>query len=507
MKYFSKRQRKLLWKALCISIVITLIVYIFVINYIVQLEEEINLCEFDKHKSNDRIKYIFNLAYWRILIYNEQIFSKENQTLWCNIPDELQLISKTICQIYNIHDCTRLPCRMIYSSPNTLKDVNCTYDGRIFKVNNDSSIQNQPDLTCKMDYSLDLFIKKSSDYSYPSMIVDAFIPLLTYEYKNILNNKYRSCDSMWGVTFNFESISNYPWAADRKKLKLFDVTFGYDRSLYDFIPHPWLYDYIEQINSTSRRLSMQQVMSNKVPINSTTYSDIYWTNKEMNSNGQNKTANESYVKSSILWMNSNCNTKSQRTQYMEQLMKYIDVDNYGNCGSNKLPLPEHIIKIRGSNNHNSSDRSSYNWQGVKLALAKEYLFTIAIENSLDFDYITEKLWQPLVAGSVPIYLGAPNIHDWLPCQTDCIIDLNKFKTPQDAAMHIKQVATNRTLYESYHKWRNEPVSLQFQSVLNYFSTIRNYSLECILCGMSKQVDQNKDPKEYKNKIIKTIRHF
>ena len=46
-----------------------------------------------------------------------------------------------------------------------------------------------------------------------------------------------------------------------------------------------------------------------------------------------------------------------------------------------------------------------------MTLARQYLFTIAIENSLEYDYVTEKLWQPLAAGSVPIYLGAPNVDE------------------------------------------------------------------------------------------------
>lgn len=38
-----------------------------------------------------------------------------------------------------------------------------------------------------------------------------------------------------------------------------------------------------------------------------------------------------------------------------------------------------------------------------------YKFVIAYENSACDDYITEKLWRPLMLGVVPIYFGAPNI--------------------------------------------------------------------------------------------------
>jgi hypothetical protein len=192
---------------------------------------------------------------------------------------------------------------------------------------------------------------------------------------------------------------------------------------------------------------------------------------------------------------------------MENLMKYIDVDNYGNCGSNIRNLPEHIIKIQGSKNRSLKERDTYDWEAGKLALSSEYLFTIAIENSRNYDYITEKLWHPFITGSVPIYLGAPNIKDWLPCKTNCIIDLSKFQSPQQAAMFIKTIAMNRTLYESYHQWRNEPVSENFQNMLNYFRRINDYSIECILCDMSKRVGQGEDPKEIKRNLMTTIGRF
>ena len=41
-------------------------------------------------------------------------------------------------------------------------------------------------------------------------------------------------------------------------------------------------------------------------------------------------------------------------------------------------------------------------------LAK-YKFTMATENAVCDDYITEKYWRPLRAGSVPIVFGSPKI--------------------------------------------------------------------------------------------------
>jgi len=45
----------------------------------------------------------------------------------------------------------------------------------------------------------------------------------------------------------------------------------------------------------------------------------------------------------------------------------------------------------------------------KINFIKNYKFTIAFENSTSPGYTTEKLWQPMFSGSVPIYWGNPEV--------------------------------------------------------------------------------------------------
>lgn len=61
----------------------------------------------------------------------------------------------------------------------------------------------------------------------------------------------------------------------------------------------------------------------------------------------------------------------------------------------------------------------------KLATLREYRFTVTLENTISPGYITEKIFDAIFAGSVPLYLGAPDITDFVPA--DCFIDLRKFK--------------------------------------------------------------------------------
>jgi len=54
----------------------------------------------------------------------------------------------------------------------------------------------------------------------------------------------------------------------------------------------------------------------------------------------------------------------------------------------------------------------------------DYRFSIAYENSSETDWLSEKLWDCFHAGCVPVYLGAPNVTDYVPANT--FIDKRNF---------------------------------------------------------------------------------
>ena len=62
-----------------------------------------------------------------------------------------------------------------------------------------------------------------------------------------------------------------------------------------------------------------------------------------------------------------------------------------------------------------------------LTMAK---FCICFENARDIrGYLTEKIFDCLFSGCIPIYWGEPNIGDWIP--EECFIDFRKFKSYKD----------------------------------------------------------------------------
>lgn len=83
-----------------------------------------------------------------------------------------------------------------------------------------------------------------------------------------------------------------------------------------------------------------------------------------------------------------------------------------------------------------------NYRGAckdKLAAMRNYKFSICYENCYgETGYITEKIFDAFLAGSVPIYLGAPNITDYVP--GDCFIDRESFESDEEMVDHLKSIS-------------------------------------------------------------------
>ncbi|MBC7916908.1 MAG: glycosyltransferase [Rhodoferax sp.] len=70
----------------------------------------------------------------------------------------------------------------------------------------------------------------------------------------------------------------------------------------------------------------------------------------------------------------------------------------------------------------------------KLSVLARYRFAICYENAANYPgYITEKILDCFRAGVVPVYLGAPNIAQWIPA--DCFVDRNAFDS-EDALLQF-----------------------------------------------------------------------
>ena len=72
-------------------------------------------------------------------------------------------------------------------------------------------------------------------------------------------------------------------------------------------------------------------------------------------------------------------------------------------------------------------------------------------------YVTEKVYNALRAGAIPIYYGAPDVSEYLP-SPHCVIDARAFPSGAALAEHVLAVAANETLFRSYLAWGHRDVS-------------------------------------------------
>lgn len=123
---------------------------------------------------------------------------------------------------------------------------------------------------------------------------------------------------------------------------------------------------------------------------------------------------------------SNCGPNNKRNEWVQELMQYIKVDSYGRCFHNKVrphpavdasacrphSAPEPASLVDGSRCSPRSDgggmyrqefpeASNNNWFSKKIDVLRPYKFYLAFDNTDSFDYVSEKFFHGLVAGSVP----------------------------------------------------------------------------------------------------------
>ena len=79
---------------------------------------------------------------------------------------------------------------------------------------------------------------------------------------------------------------------------------------------------------------------------------------------------------------------------------------------------------------------------AKRSVLSRYRFAICFENTIFPGYLTEKLFDCLLAGCIPIYWGDPTIADQIP--PDCYIDYRQFGSLTELDCYLRQVGPDET---------------------------------------------------------------
>ena len=146
-----------------------------------------------------------------------------------------------------------------------------------------------------------------------------------------------------------------------------------------------------------------------------------------------------------VYMASNANDRSGRHAYVAELMRHMAVDGYGACHRNRTLA------------HDDGRRA-------KLATIARYRFTLAFENSIARDYVTEKFYDALIAGSVPVVLGAPNVGEFAPADPS-YVDVNDFPSPAGLASFLVALAGDEPRYARYLAWKSGGFRPAFRDML------------------------------------------
>lgn len=205
------------------------------------------------------------------------------------------------------------------------------------------------------------------------------------------------------VGWSYESEANYPWMFSDDLKDLFDLWMTYHLDSDVVLPY-YDYSFIEKL-----------------------YTHVCEKTKDI-----------------CMFISSPVN-KSKRLEYLSELMEYIQIDSYGawkrNCRVN--------------------EDIGYK---TKLDIIKQYKFTIAFENAISRDYVTEKFFDPLILGSVPVYFGAPNIEDFSPGENS-YIDVRNYHSIKNLAKDIKRYCNDKSLYSSLLDWKNHPLKMSLKNLI------------------------------------------
>ncbi len=115
------------------------------------------------------------------------------------------------------------------------------------------------------------------------------------------------------------------------------------------------------------------------------------------------------------------------------------------------------------------------WKGTipnKWEVLKRYKFSFCYENMhSQRGYITEKIFDSMVAGCVPIYLGASDITDYIPAE--CFIDRRAFFSNKDLYRFLEEM--DETTHEGYlqaiRRYFDSPEAQLF-SIKNFVDLIK-----------------------------------
>jgi hypothetical protein len=125
---------------------------------------------------------------------------------------------------------------------------------------------------------------------------------------------------------------------------------------------------------------------------------------------------------------SNAKAHPDRDRLFEMLGAYRRVDSAGG----------HL------NNHGDEIVRAADWRAAKVAFQRRSRFSVAFENALHRGYTTEKLINPMVAGSIPIYWGNPDVGLWF--NTRAFVNCHEHRSLEEVVERVRAIDRDDELW-------------------------------------------------------------
>lgn len=185
--------------------------------------------------------------------------------------------------------------------------------------------------------------------------------------------------------------------------------------------------------------------------------------------------------------------KYSKSFRQKKLLTLIDSKKYSNVSGELYSKRREAIRYFEKNHIDSFDFYGHGWENSgydsykgsvpgKLEILSQYKFCICYENGILNGWITEKIFDCFFSGCVPIYLGAPNVTDYIP--GDTFIDKRKFEDYGELYDFISSIDEKE--YNVYLKHIRDFLNSDMAKRFSYASFTQ--TLMDILAGSSANMD-------------------
>lgn len=250
-----------------------------------------------------------------------------------------------------------------------------------------------PYFRCRLTYSIRDFLKSDA------VVFHAKDMPVTLGLYRLLHAKPKK--QKW-VYFALESPKYNPKATRLNNLFHWTLTYRRDSDFYS--PYGYYYPFSSRKNDDAIVDSIEKLVKNK---------DKF-----------------------IFWAASHCGIF--RDKYIHELLQYVNINVYGKCGP-----------FVGQNKTGECYMNDPKCEKLK----KRHKFVLAFENSYCKDYITEKYWNAIKLGIVPVVLGGGDYSNPDLAIPGSFIDAMTFKSIRELGDYLVHLANNDDEYKKYFRWR------------------------------------------------------